>query len=51
MAVMSFLSKVFLLYIERWHWFMELLTEWLKISLISVILDVAPQRDRLCDPG
>ena len=35
---MSFLSKVFQLYIERWPWFMELLAEQLKISLISVVL-------------
>lgn len=35
---MEFLRKVLQLYIERWPWFLELLGEQLKISLISVFL-------------
>ena len=38
---MSFLAKVFQLYIERWPWFLELLGEQLRISLISVALAAA----------
>ena len=33
--LMSFLAKVFQLYIERWPWFLELLGEQLRISLVS----------------
>ena len=35
---MEFLSKVMQIYIERWPWFLELLGQQLKISLISVCL-------------
>lgn len=35
---MSFFAKVFQIYIERWPWFLELLGEQLRISLISVLL-------------
>ncbi len=35
---MEFLSKVIQIYIERWPWFLELLGEQLRISLISIAL-------------
>lgn len=35
---MEFLKKVIEIYIDRWPWFLELLGEQLKISLISVLL-------------
>ena len=35
---MEFLSKVLEIYRDRWPWFLELLAEQLKISLISVVL-------------
>ena len=35
---MEFLAKVVQLYIERWPWFLELLGEQLRISLISIAL-------------
>ena len=34
---MEFLSKVFNIYVERWPWFLSLLAQQLKISLISVV--------------
>ena len=33
---MEFLSKVFQIYMERWPWFLELLCEQLRISLIAI---------------
>lgn len=35
---MEFLSKVIQIYLERWPWFLELLGEQLRISLISIAL-------------
>ena len=35
---MEFLSKVIQIYHDRWPWFLELIVEQLKISLISVVL-------------
>lgn len=35
---MDFFSKVIQIYIERWPWFLELIGEQLKISLISVLI-------------
>ena len=35
---MEFLSKVIQIYMERWPWFLELLGEQLRISLISIAL-------------
>lgn len=35
---MEFFSKVIQIYIERWPWFLELIGEQLKISLISVLI-------------
>ena len=35
---MEFLQKVIHIYIERWPWFLELIGEQLRISLISVFL-------------
>ncbi len=35
---MEFLQKVLQIYIDRWPWFLELIGEQLKISLISVFL-------------
>lgn len=35
---MEFLQKVLQIYIERWPWFLELIGEQLRISLISVVL-------------
>ena len=35
---MEFIRKVIQIYIERWPWFLSLVGEQLKISLISVLL-------------
>ena len=35
---MSFFEKVLQIYISRWPWFLELIGEQLKISLIAVLI-------------
>ena len=35
---MSFFEKVFQIYVSRWSWFLELIGEQLKISLIAVLI-------------
>ena len=35
---MEFLTKVFQIYVERWPWFLELIGEQFRISIISVLL-------------